>query len=133
MATRRIGRDARLWPWFAGWAVAGAGFCLCLLVILSVGWFALSLPVIAVILLANYGPSPRAATGLLSGAGIPLLYVAYLNRSGPGEVCKSAGGGFSCTSEWNPLLVLIPAVLLIVAGGVAFSLARRRPRRTSLR
>jgi hypothetical protein len=33
---------------------------------------------------------------------IPALYVAYLNRSGPGTICTSITGGQSCTDESSP-------------------------------
>jgi hypothetical protein len=54
---------------------------------------------------------PRSDTavglaGLGSGAAVVLLYVGYLNRDGPGEICHGhlavGHGEISCTQEWTP-------------------------------
>lgn len=133
MSTRQVRAGGPLWLWFCGWAVAGAGFCTCALVLLSVGWFALSAPVIVAILLASYQPSARAAFGLVTGVGAPLLYEAYANRSGPGLVCATLASGYKCTHHTNPILWLVPGALCVVVGVVAAVAVRGRPHRTSLR
>ncbi len=66
----------------------------------------------------------RACAGLLSGAGLIPLYVGYLNRRGPGQVCTTTATGQQCVSEWSPWPWLAFGVLLI-AGGVVVFLALR--------
>jgi hypothetical protein len=64
--------------------------------------------------------------GLISGAAAPLLYVAWLNRGGPGEVCTGDSRAISCTDEWSPWPFLAVAVVLVVAGVVLFGRQRGR-------
>jgi hypothetical protein len=123
------------WAWFAAWLIIGAGYALSLLGAASIGLFVLPLPVFATILLARRHAS-SGLPGLISGLGIPLLYVAYLNRAGPGTICTTiTGGGQDCTDEWSPWPWLAAAVILLALGLAAF-IARQRhlPRqRTGLR
>ena len=124
------------WAWFAAWLIIGAGYALSLLGAASIGLFVLPLPVLATILLARRQHAHSGLPGLISGLGIPLLYVAYLNRAGPGTICTTiTGGGQDCTDEWSPWPWLAAGVILLVLGVAAF-IARQRhlPRqRTSLR
>jgi MYXO-CTERM domain-containing protein len=111
---------------FLGWCVAGAALCLGVLSILTIGPFVL---LIALVLCAGmlwrqgFGSS---LTGLVSGAAAPLLYVAWLNRGGPGEVCRGDDRALSCTDEWSPWPFVAVAAALLVAGLVLFLRLRRR-------
>ena len=58
----------------------------------------------------------RSAFGLLSGAGLLLLYVAWLQRAGPGTTCWHSGTASGCEQHLNPLPWLI-AGLALSAGG----------------
>ena len=118
------------WTWFAAWLLVGAGYALSLAGAASIGLFVLPLPVLATILLARRQSARGGLPGLISGLGIPLLYVAYLNRAGPGTICVTTGGGQTCTDEWNPWPWLAAAVILLSLGLAAF-IARQRhlPRR----
>lgn len=114
------------WVWFAAWLIIGAGYALSLLGAASIGLFVLPLPVLATILLARQQHAHAGLPGLISGLGIPLLYVAYSNRAGPGTICTTiTGGGQDCTNEWSPWPWLTAAVILLVLGLAAF-IARQR-------
>jgi bacteriorhodopsin len=64
-------------------------------------------------------------TGLLSGVGMLALYIAYLNRHGPGEVCGHSVTDHHCTTEWSPWPWLFVGVLLLAAGVVLLRVFRR--------
>ncbi len=98
---------ALLTPFTIGWAVAPVALA---------GMVAL--------LVWPAGRSP-AAFGALSGAGAVPLYVAWLNRQGPGEVCTYTGSASRCVDEWSPWGWLVVGVALVVAGIAAFAVARR--------
>jgi hypothetical protein len=106
---------------FLGWCVAGAGACFGVLSLLTVGPFVLlaTLFVCAWLLWQfNFG---WAMGGLLTGASLPLLYVAWLNRAGPGEVCTHTATSETCGDEWSPWPFVALAVVLAVAGVVVFA------------
>ncbi|MGH3397085.1 MAG: hypothetical protein ACRDPO_20585 [Streptosporangiaceae bacterium] len=117
----------RIWPFFA-WAAVGAGWCVALLGVLSIGLFVLPLVIGALIVLLVWpGGRTIAALGAVSGLGLVPLVVAYLNRGGPGDVCTtSASGGQSCTTEWSPWPWLGAGLALVALGAVAFGLLRAR-------
>jgi hypothetical protein len=98
--------------------------------IASIGLFVLPLPVLATVLLVRRQPATSGLPGLISGLGVPLLYVAYLNRAGPGTICTPVTGGQECTDEWNPWPWLAFGVILLALGVAVFV---GRQRRASLR
>ena len=106
--------------WFAVWLIIGTDYALSLLGAASIGLFVLPLPLLATILLARRRHAHSGLPGLISGLGIPLLYVAYLNRAGPGTICTAITGGQDCTGEWSPWPWLAAGVILLVLGAVAF-------------
>jgi hypothetical protein len=63
--------------------------------------------------------------GLLTGAAIPVVFVAWLNRDGPGEVCSRSATGESCGDEWSPWPFVVVALVLAVAGVLVFARGRR--------
>ena len=71
----------------------------------------------------------RTAAGLLSGLGLVPLFVAYLNRGGPGTVCVSTATSQSCTQEWSPWPWAGAGLALVTAGFVIFLMLRRREAR----
>jgi len=113
------------WKWFAAWLIIGVGYALSLVGSASIGLFVLPLPVIATILLARRQHATGGLPGLISGLGIPLLYVAYLNRAGPGPICTTIPGGQDCTDEWSPWPWLAAALILLALGVTTF-IARQR-------
>jgi hypothetical protein len=112
-------------PAYLGWCVVGAGACFGVLSLLTVGPFVL----LATLFLSGWllwrVSFGWAMGGLLSGAALPILYVAWLNRDGPGHVCTTTATSQSCTEEWSPWPFVVAAVVL-AAGGVMVLL--RRPR-----
>jgi hypothetical protein len=116
----------RIWPFFA-WAAVGAGACLALLGVLSIGLFVLPLVLAALIALLLWpGGRTVAALGAVSGLGLVPLFVAYLNRGGPGNVCTTTATSQSCTTEWSPWPWLGAGLALVALGAVAFGLLRAR-------
>lgn len=113
------------WTWFAAWLIVGAGYALSLLGAASIGLFVLPLPVLATILLARRQNASSGLPGLISGLGIPLFYVAYVNRAGPGTICTAISGGQDCSDEWSPWPWLAAAVILLGLGLAVF-IARQR-------
>jgi hypothetical protein len=101
------------WP-FLAWAAVGAGFCVAALTLFTIGIIVLPLSILALIaLLVWRGGRNTTATGLLSGGALVALYVGYLNRGGPGEVCSTTATEQHCVSEWSPWPWLAAGVLLL--------------------
>ena len=101
-STDNEGFGARRWRWFVAWFLVGALYALAVLGALTIGIFVLPVAVVATVLLARVPTARIGSTGLVSGAGLPLLYVAWLNRDGPGTVCTSTSSSSSCIDEWSP-------------------------------
>jgi hypothetical protein len=114
------------WVWFTAWLLVGAGFALSFIGIASIGLIVLPLPVLATLLLIRRRQATSGLPGLISGLAVPVFYVAYLNRAGPGTVCTTLTGGQECNSEWSPWPWLAVGVILFVAGVAAFIHRQRR-------
>ncbi|HEY3529766.1 MAG TPA: LPXTG cell wall anchor domain-containing protein [Nocardioides sp.] len=110
---------------FLGWCVAGAGGCFGVLSLLSVGPFVLLGTLFLCAWLLWVFDFGWAMGGLLSGAALPLLYLAWLNRDGPGEVCTTTPTSQSCGEQSNPWFLLVAAFVLMVAGIAVFARRRR--------
>ena len=107
-------RDKPSWPVFTAYAVAGAVFATGVLSILTVGPFLLLGALVLIgFLLGTVGPRADAV-GVLSGVGVPALYVAWLNRHGPGTWCTADG----CGEQWSPWPFVVVGVVLLAAGVV---------------
>jgi hypothetical protein len=119
-------RPADSWAAFCGWGVAGLGMCLGVLSLLTIGPFVLLFTLILCgVLLFKPGPG-SAMAGVICGAAAPLLWVAWLNRDGPGTVCTTSATASSCTDEWTPWPFVVLALMLVVAGMLVFARLRRR-------
>jgi hypothetical protein len=104
---------------FIGWTVVGAGAVLGVLTILTIGIFVLPGAALVAGLLAWRGPqlSRRlVGPGLLTGAGVIPLYIAFLNRAGPGMVCTTSATSGSCTQEMSPWPWIVAGLCLVAAG-----------------
>jgi len=113
--------------WFWVWAAVGVVFALGLDVV-----FLLPVAGLSGLIVGLLPGSRRHIEGAITGAGLPFLYVAYLNRQGPGTACYSDGaGGGGCEDLLNPWPWLAIGVALVV-GGIVLS-ERNRRRRDALR
>jgi 4-hydroxybenzoate polyprenyltransferase len=118
-------------PWprygsFVAWLAIGAGACLALLTPLTIGLFVLVVVIVGLAVLVRRGGGIDAGvTGLLTGAGMLALYIAYLNRHGPGEICGHSATEHHCRTEWSPWPWLFVGLLLVAAGVVLFRVLAR--------
>lgn len=122
MVGSRTSRRAHLagCGWFWAWAVLGSAVALGALSlgpilaapILVIGWVMASRPSIR-----------RSAFGLLTGAGALLLYVAWVQRAGPGTTCWQTQTASGCDQHLNPLPWLLAGIVLFV-GGIAAHMRR---------
>lgn len=110
--------------WFWAWAAVGA------LAVLSLDLGPLvALPAFglgALVAMAGGGRRHRAVPGVLTGAGLPLLLVAYVQREGPGTTCWHTASSAGCDQHLNPLPWLIVGLGLVLAGLVLQSRRGRR-------
>ena len=120
---------AFVWAWFACWLLVGAGYAFALLSLLTIGLLVLVVAVAGTVLLLIRPSARRGVPGLIAGAGLPALYVAFLNRSGPGEVCTSTGTGQACTDQWSPWGWLVGGLVLLLLGFATFIWVTARRRR----
>lgn len=110
--------------WFWTWALVGMGFAFSFVSFAGV-FTILPLAVVALVL-ARRRPV-RGAFGLLTGAGVMLLVIAYLQRQGPGTTCTRTATSITCDQHLNPLPWLVVGLALFTAGLVAHA---RRDART---
>jgi hypothetical protein len=104
------------WGWFFVWTLLGSAAALGAI---SLGPL-LILPVALLgVVLWRRPMVRRSACGLLAGAGILLLYVAWVQRDGPGTTCWHTATASGCDQHLNPLPWLVLGIVLVVAGFVA--------------
>lgn len=106
--------------WFWGWAAVGAAAALGLV---SLGPIAFFPAVMAGAAMARGRDSRQPLFGLLAGAGLLSLVVAYVQRDGPGTTCWHTAMATGCDQHLNPIPWLIAGVLLTL---VAFIGQARR-------
>jgi len=105
---------------FVLWATVGAGGCLALLGALSIGIFVGPVVVLLVLLLLLTTDADRSVVGTVSGISAPLFYVAWLNRGGPGEVCRVEEQFTACAEQWNPWPWLVAGFVFAAVGIAVF-------------
>ncbi|MFZ0322866.1 MAG: hypothetical protein WAN48_01915 [Actinomycetes bacterium] len=113
------------WWWFFAWLVVGTLASIAVLGALTIGVFVVPVAVVTAVIVATRRGALAGWPGLISGLGVPLLWVAYLNRSGPGTVCTTTPTSASCVDEWSPWPWLVVGLLLISGGAVVFAEVRR--------
>jgi hypothetical protein len=117
--------------WFVAWAAIGCGLGVAAV---SFGPL-LGIPVIvvAVVLAARRGGwrhgLTRSAWGVLCGLGIVSLFVAYVQRKGPGTVYWHTATASGADTYLDPRPWLAAGVALVGGGILAFVLVGRRARR----
>jgi hypothetical protein len=117
---------------FLLWMVAGLLLSLGLVGIASIGIFVLPVAVVLTLLLIRYDRGARRAAGTLVGAALPIFYVAFLNRGGPGIACVTAAatGDQSCVDRLNPLPWALVGLALVALGVALY--VRLRDRRAPI-
>jgi len=116
------------WTFFVAWAVIGAAYCLSALTALSIGIFVLPVAVVLTVLVATRRGGATGVLGAVAGLGVPLIYVAFLNRRGPGTVCTASHGGQTCGDEWSPWPFLLVGLIPAAAATAYFGIQQRRRR-----
>ena len=111
---------------FLAWAFVGALAMFGALSILTVGIFVLALAAVLGVLTVRRAGLTAGTLGLVAGCGVPLAYVGWLNRGGPGTVCHAIPHGTSCTEAWSPWPWWCAAALCLVAGTTLFRLVTRK-------
>lgn len=113
---------------FALWALVGACLGLGAFGIMTIGVVFIVLGVALAAICLNM---PRfrnmSAVAAISGLGLPCLYIAWLNRGGPGEVCEQTNSSLHCYEAWNPWPFLAVGLVLIAAGAAAAWLTAKKP------
>jgi hypothetical protein len=114
----------RPWIYLVLWMLVGGSYAMVIVGAFSIGIFFVPIAVIATVFLVRRPSSMRGAPGLFGGLALPLFYVAYLNRDGPGMICRTtqstAGVGQTCGQEWNPWLWLGAGLILLGVGVAIF-------------
>lgn len=105
---------------FALWAVVGAGGCVTFLGVLSIGVFVAPVVVLLALLLLRTTKPDRSMLGAVAGISLPLLYVAWLNRGGPGDVCRVEDNVTTCSEQWSPWPWVVAGIAFAAAGIVLF-------------
>ena len=115
--------------WFWVWAVVGG--CLAISFVSVIGFFFLPVAALGAFAGLRWGRSsvPRSALGAVTGAGVPFLIVAYVQRKGPGTVCWRTATARGCDEYLDPRPWLALGLVLVLGGIAAFlhARARRRP------
>ncbi len=111
------------------WFPIGGAYVFGLLGAASIGVLILSPAIVATAVLAGRTGATQGIPGLVAGFGVAPLFVAYLNRDGPGDVCTITAQSTACGQEWSPWPWLIAAVVLLTAGFGWFIARRRTARR----
>jgi hypothetical protein len=114
------------WLAFLAWMAIGFGIVFGFF-LFSV--FVLAAAVLVGVLIVLQPGLRRGALGLLAGAGAIFLWVAWLNRHGPGTIVTHTGTSVSSTDAWDPRPWLAAGIVLLVGSVAAHAwLTARRQR-----
>ncbi|MFA4965346.1 MAG: hypothetical protein WC709_06900 [Thermoleophilia bacterium] len=110
------------WSWFLLWAALGAAATFGTL---SLQLLVAPLVLLVVAVLVARGAVSRAAFGLLTGAGLVCLVVAWVQRRGPGVVSWRTATASGADEYLDPRPWLVAGAVLAAAGIGAFAWRRR--------
>ena len=110
-------------PWFFAWVAVGVGLALA---VTTLGIFAVPLAALVAVLLIVFRHADRSAFGVLVGAGLLSLYVAYVQRKGPGTVYWHTSVASGADQYLDPRPWLFAGIVLVVVGVAAFLWRGRR-------
>jgi hypothetical protein len=106
-------RSPSTWAGFFAWAMFGA----------ATAFGSVSFPTLAILLIivggsmARFRPALRRSwIGAITGAGALFMYVAYVQRRGPGTVCWHTATASGCDQYLNPWPWLVVGAGLVVTG-----------------
>jgi len=108
-----IARRSGGWGWFLLWALLGTATALGAV---SLGPLLLVPVTLFGLFLWTRPAVRRSAFGLLTRAGALLLFVAWVQRDGPGTTCWHTATASGCDQHLNPLPWLIAGAVLVVSG-----------------
>jgi hypothetical protein len=97
--------------------------------IVSLGLLLLVPAVIGAAVLGASAAARRAAWGVLFGQGLLLLYVAYVQRDGPGTTCWQTAAAGGCEEHLDPRPWLVIGLVLMFVGVTAHVWSSERVRR----
>jgi hypothetical protein len=112
----QIARRSDGWGWFFVWALLGSAAALGTV---SLGPLLLLPTALVGVFVWRRPQARRSAFGVLTGAGTLLLYVAWVQRDGPGTTCWHTATASGCDQHLNPLPWLVLGIVLVAAGFVA--------------
>jgi hypothetical protein len=115
---------------FALWLLVGGLYGLGMITIFSIGSVVLIVAMVSTIRLARTDFPKNCLFGLLSGFGLPLLYMAFINRNGPGTECYTSGGVYTCTGESSPWPWFVLGLSMILVGFAASITFSKRYRKS---
>ncbi len=123
-----IGVSSSVSPWAVlVWGVVGALVAFGVAGLATIGIFLLALAAVLVaVALAVPALRRPSVPGLLLGLSTAPLFIAWLNRGGPGTVCTTTADSTACTDQWSPWPFVAVGVLLAGAGVALLVTARRR-------
>jgi hypothetical protein len=101
---------------FGLWTVAGA--------LLTLAGLSLQVGLLAVLIgaaVVGWRRPTSGALGVLAGSGCVALYVALINRAGPGASCTQGANSVVCGEHFDPMPWLIAGLALIVVSFAAQS------------
>jgi uncharacterized membrane protein YidH (DUF202 family) len=110
-------------PWFVAWVGVGIGFALG---VSALGFIAVPLALAVTALLVVFRHADRSALGILVGIGLLSLYVAYVQRKGPGTVYWHTSAASGADQYLDPRPWLVAGIALVVFGVAAFLWTERR-------
>jgi len=126
MVDETMNEDKPKWWSFLAWPIVGAALAFSILALMTIGIIVLPFALVGLFALLRWGGNRKSSAGLISGVGLPLIYIAFLNRDGPGDICTPYGsGGQQCTQEWSPWPWLVVGLGLVIWGVWLFLRLRR--------